>query len=49
MILKMDIEGAEWDVLGSICCSTLSMFDQIVIEYNGLLSITRWKEYSYIL
>ena len=38
MVLKMDIEGAEWDVLSNIDERYLRQFSQIVIEYHGLLS-----------
>ena len=38
MILKMDVEGCEWDVLMSIESSTLNQFDQIVLEFHNLIS-----------
>ena len=37
MILKMDIEGAEWDVLGSLDEDTLNHFSQIVVEFHALI------------
>ena len=37
MILKMDIEGAEWDVLAEVEEKILSQFSQIVVEYHGLV------------
>ena len=36
MILKMDIEGYEWEVLKNISCETLNAFDQIVMELHGM-------------
>ena len=36
MVLKMDIEGAEWDVLNSCPESVLLQFDQIVLELHNL-------------
>lgn len=39
MILKMDIEGAEWDVLANIEENILSKFSQVVVEFHGLLSV----------
>lgn len=33
-ILKMDIEGEEWNVLNQIDLPSLSMFDQLVIEFH---------------
>lgn len=38
MILKLDVEGAEWDVLANIEEKTLRHFSQIVLEYHGLVS-----------
>lgn len=42
-ILKMDVEGAEWDVLEHIPVHTLEKFDQILIELHGLGRIARPK------
>lgn len=36
MILKMDIEGCEWDVLSKIDTKILGRFRQIVMEYHSL-------------
>ena len=36
MILKMDVEGAEWSVLSKISSSILKQFKQIVIEFHNL-------------
>lgn len=36
LILKMDVEGAEWDVLESASDATLSRFEQIVFEAHDL-------------
>lgn len=36
MILKVDIEGAEWDVFGKLEKEVLEQFDQIVIEFHNL-------------
>ena len=35
-VLKMDVEGAEWDVLSMTEPGTLALFDQIVLELHGL-------------
>ena len=37
MILKIDIEGSEWDVLKKIDDSVIKQFSQIVIELHGLI------------
>ena len=36
MILKMDIEGAEWDVINACSTDILDAFDQIVLELHDL-------------
>lgn len=40
MILKMDVEGAEWGALLMVPDSILGLFDQIVLEMHGMLSET---------
>lgn len=40
MILKMDIEGAEWDILPYLGEDTLNRFRQIVFELHGLTKIS---------
>lgn len=37
MILKMDVEGAEWGFLEMVDAGILKRFDQIVMELHGLL------------
>ena len=37
MILKMDVEGAEWSFLSAVAPETLSKFNQIVFEFHDLL------------
>ena len=44
MILKMDIEGAEWEVLAGMNEDILARFDQIVLEFHGLLAADTEKE-----
>jgi len=36
LVLKMDIEGAEWDVLDHSSSVSLSRFSQIICEFHGL-------------
>ena len=36
LILKMDIEGSEWDVLEEISPEVIKQFSQIAIEFHGL-------------
>lgn len=40
MVLKMDVEGCEWDVLNNLT-NELEKFDQIVIELHNLLDINK--------
>lgn len=37
MILKMDVEGAEWSFLSTVSPELLSKFDQIVFEFHDML------------
>jgi hypothetical protein len=37
IILKMDIEGNEWEILESLDGAYLKKFDQMVIEFHGIL------------
>jgi len=39
VLLKMDIESSEWKVLASTPSTTLNRFQQIVVEFHGLLNI----------
>ena len=41
MILKMDVEGAEWDVIETITEETISKFNQIVMEIHELDDINQ--------
>ena len=36
MILKMDVEGAEWSFLSTVTSEVLSKFDQILFEFHDL-------------
>jgi hypothetical protein len=36
MILKMDVEGAEWDVLNSVKVDVIEQFSQIVLELHDM-------------
>lgn len=49
MILKMDIEGAEWRVLKHLDDKVLQCFDQFVVEYHGLMNKSNWGIYSEVL
>ena len=46
LILKMDIEDAEWGVIDSIDTSTIAKFNQIVVEFHGLARLDQpaWQE-----
>ncbi len=41
MVLKMDVEGAEWDVIANMNEKTLDRFDQIVMELHNLSDISK--------
>ncbi len=38
-ILKMDVEGAEWDTLGAVPPGLLARFAQITLEFHNLLDL----------
>lgn len=40
-ILKIDIEGNEWEILSSVQSATLIKFRQIIIEFHNLFDMTR--------
>jgi hypothetical protein len=40
ILLKMDIESSEWAVLASAASATLNRFQQIVVEFHGLLRLS---------
>ena len=44
MVLKMDVEGAEWGFLHSTSSDVLQQFDQIVFELHGLLNLDKQEE-----
>ena len=46
LLLKMDIEGFEWDILNSLSFEVLHRFDQIVIEFHGLCSLVHEYEFQ---
>ncbi|MBQ6005207.1 MAG: FkbM family methyltransferase [Selenomonadaceae bacterium] len=37
MILKMDVEGAEWSFLSTVTSETLNQFDQMVFEFHDMI------------
>ncbi len=41
MILKMDVEGAEWDFLETVDARLLKQFDQIVFEFHEIVQTKR--------
>ena len=44
LILKMDIEGAEWDIIDSWEVEDLSHFRQISLEFHGLTNISNSQQ-----
>lgn len=49
MILKMDIEGAEWGVFETVSEKVLNHFSQIIVEFHGMLKFTNLSRYNEIL
>ena len=44
IVLKMDVEGAEWEFLNNISLETLQQFSQIVFEMHGLSDLSKASE-----
>lgn len=44
MVLKMDIEGYEWDLLNTCNSGTLKQFDQIVMEIHSLNDVCNFDK-----
>lgn len=48
-VLKMDVEGAEWEFINSIDLDILSRFSQITFELHGLTDMNRSEEIINVL
>jgi hypothetical protein len=54
VVVKMDVEGAEWDTLFQAPSDVLSRIDQLVVEFHGLTDehqlavIRRLKQFFYV-
>ena len=48
LVLKMDVEGAEWAVLDEVSSGTLGQFVQIVIEFHRLRKVTQPEVHSMV-
>ena len=42
MILKMDVEGAEWEAINATESGLFENYDQIVMELHSMLDITKY-------
>jgi len=49
LLLKIDVEGAEWDVLESLNLETLGRFRQIAAEFHNLHAISDTKHFEKII
>ncbi|SFT57709.1 methyltransferase, FkbM family [Selenomonas sp. GACV-9] len=49
MILKIDVEGAEWDVLNQIDEDVLKQFSQILFEFHGLMNFDELSKYVKVI
>ena len=49
LILKIDVEGAEWEVLESLTLETLGRFRQIAAEFHNLHAIDNTKHFEKIV
>ncbi|WP_037376858.1 FkbM family methyltransferase [Selenomonas sp. AB3002] len=44
MILKMDVEGAEWEVFRNLPAGFLNCFDQILLELHDMNSLEKYQD-----
>lgn len=49
MLLKMDVEGCEWDVLCNCPSSTLGQFTQIVLELHNIIPMLSGDSYAVLI
>jgi hypothetical protein len=49
LILKIDVEGAEWEVLESVTLETLGRFRQIAAEFHNLHAIDNTKHFERVV
>lgn len=49
MILKIDVEGAEWGVFENVSDAILKQFNQIVVEFHGLCDLGMLSKYNNVL
>lgn len=49
MILKMDIEGAEWDCFGELENKYLKQFDQIILEFHNMNDLSKYRVMEHVL
>lgn len=49
MILKMDVEGAEWDFLEQVSTETLEQFDQLIFEFHWMLHSEDFEKYAKVI
>ena len=49
VVLKIDLEGWEWDFLEALTEQDIGSISQIVIEFHGLLKEDRWAQYTNVI
>lgn len=55
VVVKMDVEGAEWDAFLSAPAETLERIDQLIVEFHGtsehrfLLAVQRLKQFFHVV
>lgn len=49
IIMKMDVEGCEWDILSQVSTQTLEKFSQIVIEFHDIFPDSSEHRYNEII
>ncbi|MCX5699135.1 MAG: FkbM family methyltransferase [Candidatus Omnitrophica bacterium] len=49
LIMKMDVEGCEWDIFSEAASDVISQFSQFVVEFHGLSPDVHDQKYSSIV
>jgi len=49
MLLKIDVEGCEWEAFAHCTVDTLSRFSQLVVEFHGLTNAVFGNSYALVL
>ncbi|MCL2745014.1 MAG: hypothetical protein FWE67_14315, partial [Planctomycetaceae bacterium] len=49
LILQCDIEGAEWEMFGTMSEEDMNLFSQIIVEFHGLMNLNRFDYFVSVI